>query len=322
MAGAFALRPEDEMPCAPAARQQSADPAAAVHAILSVPDDELDYACAKLALDRIVDPSIDVQATMVELHRMAGIARELAGPSATDGAKLAALRKLIYESGPWNDHRPFGYDHSDPHGQHLPRKLLHNYLAGRLGQCVSMPILFLILADWMGLRVALASAPEHIFVRYTDGLGRTINLETTSGAHPARDVWYRHCFLVNDRAIESGLYMRTLSRREGAALMATTVAEHLRAQGRYEEVIAVCETILEHDRRAGAVMVMQGSAYGVLLHQEFERQYPLPFLIPEQLRARRLRLIERNNSLISAAEALGWSCGEFDSKEEGRSYVH
>jgi hypothetical protein len=305
MSGAFALCPEAKIPPSPAP-EQPLDPAAAVRAALSASGERLNYAGAKLALDRIVDPALDVEATMAELLRMASIARELAGGSATDGAKLAALRKLIYESGPWNDHRPFGYDHSDPYGQHLPHKLLHNYLAGRLGQCVSMPILFLILADWIGLRVALASAPEHIFVRYTDGAGRTFNLETTSGAHPARDVWYRDCFRMSDRAIGSGLYMRTLSRREGAALMATTVAEHLRARGRYEDVIAVCEVILEHDRRAGAVMVMQGSAYGALLHREFEQKYTVPFLVPEHLQARRLRLIERNNSLIDAAEALGW----------------
>lgn len=55
-----------------------------------------------------------------------------------------------------------------------------------------MPILFLILGDRLGLDMALASAPLHMFVRWRDSSGRTLSLETTSGAHPARDAWFRH----------------------------------------------------------------------------------------------------------------------------------
>jgi regulator of sirC expression with transglutaminase-like and TPR domain len=291
----------------------SAEPAAAaaVRAVLALPDQELDYARAKVALDRIVDPAIDADATLAELDRLADNAWRLAGHSPTESAKLAAVRTVIYESGPWNDHRPFAYDHSDPLGHHIPNKLLHNYLATRRGQCVSMPILFLILADRLELDVALAEAPEHIFVRYTDRAGRVFNLEATSGAHPARTEWFRKCLPMSDRAVESGLYMRTLSRREGVALMATTAAEYLSSEGRHEELIAVCVLILEHHPRAGVVMVVQGSAYGALLQREFEQKYPIMYLIPAHLRARYLLLRERNNSLIEAAEALGWEPGEY-----------
>ena len=282
------------------------DPVAAVRAVLSWPDEQLDYARAKLALDRIMDPSINEPAVLAELDRMTETARGFAGVGASDGAKLNALRKLIYQSGPWNQHRPFAYDHSDPQGRHLPNKLLHNYLANRLGQCVSMPILFLILADRLGLNVTLASAREHVFLHYTDPSGRTINLEATSGGFPARTEWFRHCFPMTDRSLESGLFMRTHTRRESVALMATTIAEHLRAEGRQEELIAVCGIILQHNPRDGWVLVVQGSAYGALLSREFEQKYPIPFLIPESLRSRRLVLIERNNSLLQAAEALGW----------------
>lgn len=287
-----------------------ADVVTAVRDILSVPDERLDYGRAKLALDRLVDPMLDREATMRELDRLAEAARGLAGPEASGGAKLAALRKLIYESGPWNGHRPFAYDHSDPLGQHIPNKLLHNYLATRRGQCVSMPVLFLILADRLGLNMALASAPGHVFLRYTDPSERVINLEATRGAYPARTEWFRHNFPMNDRALQSGIYMRSLSRREGVALMATTVLECLMHKRRYQEATEVAGIILERDPRAGQVMVMQGSAYGALLQAEFVEKYPILFLIPEHLRSRHLLLCERNNSLIAAAEALGWEPGE------------
>ena len=50
---------------------------------------------------------------------------------------------------------------------------------------------------------------------------------------------------------------------------------------------------------------MQASAYGALL-EELRAGKPLPFLVPAHLRVHDLRLLERHDSLIAAAEALGW----------------
>jgi regulator of sirC expression with transglutaminase-like and TPR domain len=300
-----ATQPQGGQPSRPAAPPPG-DVPALVRAILARPDEELDYARAKLALDRIIDPALDADRVLAAIDRLAEAASRLAGAGASSGARLAALRRQIYERGPWNDYHPCDYDHSDPDGTHIPNKLLHVYLRRRLGNCVSMPILFLILARRLGLDMALASAPLHIFLRYRSPEGGIFNLETTSGGHPARDEWYRHNFPMSDRALASGLYMRSLTRREGVALMATTVLEHLLLGGRHEEAIAVARIILEHDPRAGQVMAAQGTAYGRLLEVEFIEKYPIPYLIPEALRPRRLMLIERNVSLFSAAEALGW----------------
>jgi hypothetical protein len=71
-----------------------------------------------------------------------------------------------------------------------------------------MPILFLIIAD--RLDVALVCAPNHIFVRYAAPDGHVFNLETTSGAHPARLDWFRQEMPMSDRALSSGLYMRSI----------------------------------------------------------------------------------------------------------------
>ncbi|MDQ4087725.1 MAG: transglutaminase-like domain-containing protein, partial [Pseudomonadota bacterium] len=213
---------------------------------------------------------------------------------------------LIYESGPWNGHRPFTYNHDRPLGDHLPDKLLHNYLATRRGQCVSMPVLFLVLAEKLGVEMRLASAPHHMFLRYTDPAGRRFNIEATSGGHPARDQWYRRQFPMTDRAIESGLYMRTLSRRESVALMATTLLEHLVGKRRHEEAIDLAAVILEHDPRDAQVMVTQASCCGRLMETEFAAKYPVPFLIPEPARSRYRFLAAMNEALFARAEALGW----------------
>ena len=178
-----------------------------------------------MAFDRIIDPSLAADAALREVGRLATRAAALAGHNATDAAKLAAARRVIYESGAWNGNRPFSYDYADPLGRNIRNKLLSTYLATRRGNCVSMPILMLLVGERMGLNLSLSTAPLHVFVRYTDPAGREMNLEATSGGHPARTAWYRQNQPMSDRSIESGLYMRTLTRREVVALMADVVME-------------------------------------------------------------------------------------------------
>lgn len=275
-----------------------------VRQVLSLPEEELDYAEAKIAFDCAIDPSIDPDAVRAQLDLLEKTARQLAGPQAGSGAKLNGLRKLIYESGPWNGHRPFSYDH--PNWKKIPAKLLSHYLATRRGQCISMPILFLILGERLGLDLALATAPGHLFVRYRHQSGRVLNLETTSGALPARDEWIRRGFPMTDLALKNGLYLRSLRRREAVAHMASTLNEHLMAQEQYREVIILSQIILDRWPRDIHALLSLGSAAGHLIAVKFTRKYPMPFLIPPVLRAHYLRLCRLNEEVFQFAQELGW----------------
>lgn len=201
--------------------------------------------------------------------------------------------------------RPSFYDQADPLGLNVRNKLISTYLATRRGNCVSMPILLLIVAERMGLDLALSTAPLHIFLRYREG-EREINLEATSGGHPARTLWYRQNLPMTDRAVESGLYLRTLTRREAVAHMASTVVDYLMTEERFQEAIDVAEIILQHYPRDGYTMVKLGSAYGELLRIEFVERYPVPAMIPPALRQRYLMLAQENQHWFQTAEALGW----------------
>lgn len=281
--------------------------AEAVREILSVPDAELDYARSKLALDALVDPSLDADWAMGELDRMAEAAHRMAGPGATADRKIAALRRLIYASGPWNDHRPFAYDHDNVRGADVRVKLIASYLTTRRGDCVSMPALFLILADKLDVEIALVSAPFHLFVRYTDDRGRQVNLETTSGANPARDEWIRTVRETTDRAIESGLYLRTLPKREGIAYLACVAIQHLRDAGHYEEMIAVADVVLEHAPRDALTLINRSGACDRILRRDFLDIYGTQFLVPAHLQPRYQMLWARNHADFARATALGWT---------------
>jgi regulator of sirC expression with transglutaminase-like and TPR domain len=283
------------------------DPVAVVKSILIAPEARLDYLEAQIAFDRLFDPAADPVAMRRMVERLTTAARSLAGDRPSDGAKFDAIRRVIYTAGPWNDHRPFAYDVSDPKGQRLENLRLSTYLRTRRGNCVSMPTLLLIIASKMGMTVSLGTAPLHIFVRYTlPTTGKAYNIEATDGGNPARDIWYRENFPISDRAIESGIYLRTLNKREGIATMATTVVETLISQGAFQQAVDLSDIILKINPRETHAMLKRGTAIGHLIREEFAERFPGEALIPHPLRPRYKWLISENAKMFIQAEALGW----------------
>ncbi len=111
---------------------------------------------------------------------------------------------------------------------------------------------------------------------------------------------------MTDRAIANGIYMRTLSRRESVAEMATSVVEFLIDEHRYQEAIDVAGAILAVNPRDAYTMVKKGSALGGLMQSEFTDKYPNPSLVPASLRPRYQMLAAANAKAFKEAEALGW----------------
>jgi regulator of sirC expression with transglutaminase-like and TPR domain len=213
---------------------------------------------------------------------------------------------VLYQPGPWNDNRPFAYDQSDPLGEKVQHKLLSEYLKTRLGNCVTMPTLFMIVGRGVGLHLTLTDAPLHMLVRYTHAGLPTLNVEATSGGGFARDEWYRQKLSISDRAIQTGLYLRTHTDRETIALMATTVLDYLLTVGRNEDAIKVADEILAADPKDGYALVKKGSANAAIMKAEFYDKYPTPSVIPATLRPRYLELAAANKKAFEDAEALGW----------------
>jgi regulator of sirC expression with transglutaminase-like and TPR domain len=277
--------------------------AARVALILGTPSSG-SYLSVKLALDNLIAPYPPSVAR--DINIFVDAVTQMAGPNPTDRYKLAAIRKTIYEGGPWNNNRPFSYDHADPFGKNVQNKLLSAYFRTRLGNCVTMPILFLILAERVGLNVSLATAPLHIFVRYTDAEEQTFNVEATSGGHFTRDGWYRQNMPMSDHAVGSGLYMRTLTKMEATAHMATTVMDWLLDNGRYQDAIDVANAILEYFPRDGYAMVKRGHAYGELLRIECVERFPSRAVVPAPIKMRCDNLAVHNAQDFAQAEAMGW----------------
>lgn len=265
-----------------------------------------DLADVKFSIDRMVDPAVDIDAGVAALDRMAASVKTMIPAAASQAERLAALKRYLYQDGPWNDGKAFQYDLNDPRGESLASRRLTRYLETRRDNCVTMPILFLLLGERLGLKVALAEAPLHLFVKYTGDDGKIWNLETTSGAGFTRDLWYRQKLPMTDKAVANGVYLRALSREETVAVMAAFLVEHHLDTGAYEKAIAVSDVILRHYPNSAYVLAKKGTAYYRLLQRDITSKYTRMSDIPLDLRARADIWYAENNAAFNKAEALGW----------------
>ncbi|MCJ9750668.1 transglutaminase-like domain-containing protein [Neorhizobium sp. BETTINA12A] len=261
---------------------------------------------AKLAIDQLADPTTDPVSSRTTLDRMTADVVRMAGLNAGNVQKLEALKRYLYESGEWNAFRPFTYDLADPLGENPTNRLLQRYLDTRQGNCITMPILFLALGQRLGLKMTLAQAPLHVFVKYTDDSGSTWNLEATSGGGFTRDLWYRQKLPMSDDAIAKGIYLRPLRHDEAVALIASLLVEHHLAEGRFDAAILTADAILQHYPDFAYLLVKKGSAYSALLQRELAGKYTRPSDIPPDVKAKVDRWYQENITAFAQAEALGW----------------
>jgi regulator of sirC expression with transglutaminase-like and TPR domain len=260
-----------------------------------------DLAGIKFTVDQMADPAADIAAASAELDDLTDELRELAADARTSAEKLAALKRLIYEAGPWNDNRPFAYEMSDPLGKKPANRYLHNYLASRRGNCITMPILFVILGQRIGLSLTLAEAPLHLLVKYTDDDGAVWNLEPTSGGGFSRDAWYRKELPMTDKAVAEGTYLRALSSEQAVALIALQAAEtHMRA-GRYEQAVVAANVLLRHFPRFALAMVVRGSSYALMLRRDIISKYKYQSELTPEIKAYGDMLYAENQSAIADA---------------------
>jgi regulator of sirC expression with transglutaminase-like and TPR domain len=266
-----------------------------------------DLAGIKFTVDQMADPAAEIGAAIAELDRLTNALREMAAGSPTSGEKLAVLKRLIYEAGPWNDGRPFAYDMDDPLGKKPASRYLHNYLASRRGNCITMPILFAAIGQRIGLNLTLAEAPQHLLVKYTDDSGAVWNLEPTSGGGFARDNHYRNELPMTDKAVEAGTYLRALSAEETAAITASHLPGQFLHDGRFEQAVVTTSVLLRRYPRSAYLMTLKGAAYGQILQRDIIAKYKRESDMTPDVKDYADKLYAENLAAFAAAEALGWT---------------
>jgi regulator of sirC expression with transglutaminase-like and TPR domain len=266
-----------------------------------------DFFDVKIAVDKLVDPTIDEQALRRQFNNyMAPLSLMMQGVE-TDHERLNVLKHFLFDAGEWNQNHVLSYDFADPFAKIGNHRFLAYTLSERLGNCVTMPNMMLLLGQKFGLKMTLSILPRHTFVKFTDELNRTWNIEATSGGGYTRDSYYREKFQFSERAVESGAYMSALTDEETIALIAQFIPEWMMQHDRPEEAIAAYDIILKHYPKDVLAWVGRGSSFAMILQRDFVTKFKSLEEMTLKQQQQALQLSEMNKHDFDQAEALGWT---------------
>lgn len=147
-----------------------------------------------------------------------------------------AIFTYMSDSIPENNFRPYQYDFENfMSDSDLESSMVSHLLKTKKGNCRSLPYLYKILADEVNVEAFIALAPMHSYVKHRDEQGNWWNLEMTTGSF-SRSSFIMETFNVSEQAIESGLFMKSLSDTESVAYsICELLSYYERKTGRYSD---------------------------------------------------------------------------------------
>ncbi len=111
-------------------------------------------------------------------------------------------------------HKAFEYDFKDYMGEKDYSKMfVSKLLKTGSGQCHSMPLYYLMLAEAMNTEAYLSMAPNHSYVRFVDNEGEIRNVELTSGMFTT-DTSLLESGFIKSEALQNKIYMDNLTKKE------------------------------------------------------------------------------------------------------------
>ncbi len=144
---------------------------------------------------------------------------------------------------------PFVYDFDDIFGEKKWENMFVSKLLERgKGNCHSMPYLYKILCEELGVPCYLALAPNHIYIKHRSEKAGMYNTELTSASFPI-DAWLMASGYITLESIQNGVYMDALNDKQCIALCVLDLAKgydrkYPNNDGTF--IIKCCDLALEH----------------------------------------------------------------------------
>ncbi len=177
--------------------------ARSIEQVLRLQDDEVDLATAALIVSENWSDMVNGRRYLTTLDDMALEIRERLRRKRlqTNFRAIPVINKYLFDE--------LGFkslsEASDPNSL-----FLHTVLDKKRGYCLSLSVLYLSLAERLGLPIYGVVVPGHFFVRYDDGNSQ-FNIETTSTGGTATDEQYTEKFNV-PRDNGDSIYMKNLNK--------------------------------------------------------------------------------------------------------------
>ena len=160
-----------------------------------------------------------------EIDRLAARLRPALGDRTDPRRVVAALNRFVFEE------EGFTYD---PVPGNTWNYLPDRVLARRRGNCLGLTVLYLALAERLGLPLRAVYLPSHCFLRYEDR-GVRINIETAERGAAWDDARYARVFGVTD----DRPYLRSLGTKETIGVFLKSLGAARSRAGREVEALAL-----------------------------------------------------------------------------------
>ncbi|HIF02224.1 MAG TPA: tetratricopeptide repeat protein, partial [Nitrospinaceae bacterium] len=138
------------------------------------------------------NPTLDEKSLRNEISQLVALVKKKLKPENTALETVNLLRQVI--------HHDKGYRYTEQVDERgIPKNddelFLHGMLKSKLGYCMNLSLLYLIIGDQLGLPLYGVALPNHFFVRYDLGNDR-INIESTELGTSYPDSFYENRFGV------------------------------------------------------------------------------------------------------------------------------
>jgi len=160
-----------------------------------------------------------------EIDRIARRVRASASGDDDPAGVIYAITKVLFEE------EKFVYDPSTGNPELY---LLDRVLARKRGNCLGMTVVYLALAERLGIPLGSVYVPSHSFVRY-EGKGARFNVETAMEGAERNDEWYAKKYNLK----EGSPYLRTLGRRDMIGVYLKTLGAAYSRKGMEEGALRV-----------------------------------------------------------------------------------
>jgi regulator of sirC expression with transglutaminase-like and TPR domain len=276
--------------------------------LIEMEEAEIDFTYWSLVIAKTYDPNVDIQAYTERIDALVEAVRK-GLPDNSDEAKVMLTHTVLYQSGFWNQGQVHSYNLADPLGKDSRTRLLSYYLDTRKGNCVSMPTLMMAVLDKLdpSLQIYGGAAPLHLFLYFDDRqTGNQLVLETTQGT-----ISYDHQYLINnlgisETSLESGLYLRKLSKKEFLGELATILIEKERSNGNFDQALKYADLVLTLAPKSAVALVQKAA----ILHEQgyqIQQYYKKTGTEPGSEEMEKLVAYkEEGDNILQQARDLGW----------------
>ncbi len=182
--------------------------------ILAMPSDSIDLGIACLILAKDAYPKLNIDFFNYSIDYMVRQIRYLNQGRTDPLARIGLLNTYLFRPGWWNDSVTFTYNLNDLEADSTNDQFLNGYIATKHGSCITMSMLYLVLAQRLGWPIKPVRSAKHFYCRYIKKRFKQNNIEATCGGGYIPTWRYAADVGEPNRAIRNGVYERVLTNKE------------------------------------------------------------------------------------------------------------